>query len=620
MLPGRDADGGVHRVRFGLFQVDLATGDVWKAGVRVRIHGRPFQVLALLLERRGEVVTRPDLRQRLWPDDTHVEFENGLNNAISRLRDALGDAADNPRFIETIPRRGYRFIAPLEVDGDTPAPAAAPLVTYRPRGAVLAVVVLAVAASAITYWALRPSRPALQAVAVLPFVTADGESGTDEYLAFGITDALTSELARVPALRVISQTSASRYRTVDKRLPEIARDLRVGAVVEGSLVREGEQLRVTMQLIDAARDTHLWAESYRVGADEFVRTQGALARSVANEIGTILTGVRRSVPAPAVAPDPAVQDLYLKGRYFMSLGTETGRQQARAFFERALARDPEYAPLHEALATYYILTDAMPADAAVPRARLHADRALALDETSADAHTTLAFLEYYGGWNWSAAEAHFRRALALNPFDTRRQRWYAMYLAAVGRHDEAAVVIDQVLEVDPVSLVALDSAAQVWLHGRRADRLIDVGLRLRALSPGSPLGHEALAGAHVLQEDYVAARDALEEGLRVSDRAPVFVAISAIVHGALGQHDVADAARQELVMRSEQGFIPPFLVAMAHVGARDLPSALATLEHGYKTRDAYLVFLHSSPWMDPLRDEPRFQALVGSMAFQQAPR
>ena len=597
-----------------MFEVDLASGDVRKAGVRVHLLGRPFQVLASLLERPGELVTRRDLQQRLWTDDTHVEFENGLNNAISKLRDALGDSADSPRVIETIPKRGYRFIAPIEPVSGAPAPA-----VTGSRWAKAAVALLAIMLTgglAVAYRVLRPPALAPHSVAVLPFATAapDHANG-DAYLAFGFSDALTSELSRVPALRVISQTSALRYQNANMRLPDIARELNVGAIVEGSLVREGDRIRVTVQLIDAAQDEHLWAETFRVSAAEIARSQGALAQKVAAAIGAVLTGNTVAAVAPPRESNPVVDDLLLRGRYFMSVGTEAGRDQALALFNEALEKDPDHALLHAALADYYVLTNSMETTTAIPRARAHVERALALDPASAEAHVTLGFVQYYGEWNWSAAEVQFQRALALNPTLTRARRWYAMFLAAMGRHDEAIREIDRVLDVDPVSLHALDSAAQVYFHSRRADRLVDMAQRLRALSPGSPLGYEALAGAHVLKGEYSEALDAAQQGLRLSDGDALFVAIAAFAEGALGRRDAARARARELVQRSETSFIPPFLIAIAHVGAGDRQRALNALEQGHASKDAYLVFLNASPWMDALREDERCRAIVKQMNF-----
>jgi TolB-like protein/DNA-binding winged helix-turn-helix (wHTH) protein/Tfp pilus assembly protein PilF len=599
-------------------------GDLWKQGIRTRLHGKPLEVLQALVERPGTVVSRKELQARLWAADTHVEFENGLNNAISRLRDALGDSADSPRFVETVPRRGYRFIAPVETvrnvpDGVTPpAPDALGTARRSRRGWLWPLAALVALATLAVGWGWTrpaPSQP-LESVVVLPFVTGGAtDASTDEYVAFGMTDALISELSRAGSLHVISQTSALRYRGTDKALPQIARELGVGAVVEGSVVREGDQVRITVQLIHAARDTHLWADSYRRDGGSILATHGEVAREAAREIRRRLVTDAPAPPGPSRGVDPAVREAHLKGRYFMSQGTEAARARALAFFEEALALDPGHAPTHAGVADYYILTDAIAPDVAVPRAKAHAERALELDPSLVDAHVTLALLHYYGDWDWASAERRFETALDLDPRHTRGRRRYGMFLAAMGRSAEATVHVRQALELDPVSVRAHDSAGQVWLHARHADRLLEQGRRILELAPRADQGFEHLAAAHVLRWEYDQAFDAVQQGLAASGRAPVFIMLLAWVEGARGREVEARAAVEELERAATDGFVPPFLLAAAHLGAGDPHVALDWLEKGYDSRDAYLVFLKASPWMDPLRSEPRFQALLQRMRF-----
>jgi TolB-like protein/DNA-binding winged helix-turn-helix (wHTH) protein/Flp pilus assembly protein TadD len=629
-------------VRFGVFELDVASGDLWKHGIRRRLHGKPLDVLQALLERPGAIVSRKELQERLWTADTHVEFENGLNNAIGRLREALGDPAESPRFVETVPRRGYRFIAPVE----SVAPAATvPLSSATPmapdvlggmsaadparspderstRSAIarvrrpVAAALAAAAALALAGWLwIGGSDLPSRRVAVLPFVTAatSGPS-TEEYVAFGITDAIIAELARTDGLDVISQTSALRYRGTTKSLPEIARELGAGTIVEGSVVREGEQVRITVQLVDARDDTHRWTETYRKDVDGLLAAQGDLAREMARAIRRELTG-ETTAQAAARAVDPRVREAHLKGRYFISQGTEDGFSRALSFFEEALAIDPAHAPSHSGIADYYILTDSMAPDRAIPRARVAAERALALDPALADAHASLAFLRYYGDWDWVSAERAFVRALDLNPNHTRARRWYGQYLAAMGRSAEAERQVQRVMELDPVSLAAHGSAAQVWLHTKHVDRLLDQGRRILELNAHVPLGYEHIASAHVLRGDHAAALTAVERGLALSARDPLFVTFLGVVQGAMGRSAAAQAALSELRDVAGRRFVPPFLLAMGHLSAGDRDGALTWLERGYEQRDLYLVFLKASPWMDPLRAEARFQALLQRMRF-----
>jgi tetratricopeptide (TPR) repeat protein len=416
-------------------------------------------------------------------------------------------------------------------------------------------------------------------------------------------------------MAVISQTSTLRYRGSTKSLPDVARELGVGAVVEGSVVREGSQLRITVQLIDAARDTHLWGETYRRDAEGLLAAQGDLARDIAQAIRLELTGEASPSGEAARAVDPRVRAAYLKGRYFMSFGTEDGRSRALTFFEEGLGIDPAHAPSHAGLADYYILTDAMSTAVAIPRARAAAERAVALDPMLADAHASLAFLHYYGDWDWAAAEREFVRALDINPAHTRACRWYGQFLAALGRPAEASRQIERVMGLDPISLEAHASAAQVWLHTRQVDRLLDQGRRILELHPRAPLGYEHTASAHLLNGEHAHALDAVQRGLALSNGDPLFVAFLGLVQGASRRPAEARAALDELHRLAGRTFVSPFLLAITHLSAGDRAGALEWLERGHEERDAYLVFLKASPWVDPLRSEPRFRALVQKMRF-----
>lgn len=607
------------RLRFGVFEVDTLSGELWKQGRDLRLQGKPFEVLTTLLERPGQLVSRKELQERLWPRDTFVEFETGLNNAISRLRQTLGDSAESPRFIETVPRRGYRFIgsivpvpvAPVSASAATPAPTA----STTTRGKVLAAAVILLAAVAYpTYRAMRA--PAIHMVAVLPFATGGTDAREeDQYLAFGMTDALISELARDRELRVISQTSVQSYRENRKPLPQIARELGVSTIVEGSIVNEGEQIRITVQLIDAASDTHLLTRVYRHDARSILAAHDEVARTAASEIRALLTDAPPPTSSASTTVDPRVREALLKGRFFLNQGTEASRLRARAFFEEAITIDPAHAPSHAGVADFYILTDSVPSQVAIPKARTHALRAIELDPSLADAHTSLAYLYYYGDWNWEAAEQAFRRALDLDPAHVHARRRYGTFLSAMGRHDRAIEQVQQVLETDPLSLPALDSAAQVWLHARNPELLLQQGRKILEISPSSPLPYEHETAARVLMKDYGTALIAVVTGVERSNRDPLFLVLKAYVEGALGDKAASGRTLAELRERAAKNFISPFLLAVACIGAGEIDEAITWLERGYASRDTYLVFLRSSPFMDPIRQDPRFQDVLRRMKF-----
>ena len=615
------------RLRFGVFEIDTVSGELWKQGRDLRLQGKPFEILVTLLERPGQLVTRKQLQERLWPGDTFVEFETGLNNAISRLRQTLGDSAESPRFIETVPKRGYRFIAPIvpvgavQSDPELPAPPVTAPVPGAPvprRWKALAISLILLAAVGVL--AYRTSRavlvPKVQTLAVLPFVTGGAEDREDdEYVAFGITDALISELSRDPELRVISQTSVQAYRDNRKPLPQIARELGARTIVEGSIVNEGTQVRVTVQLIEASSDTHLLTRVYHRDANEILAVHDEVARTAALEIRALLTDAPSTPVARASAVDRRVREALLKGRFFLNQGTEAGRLRARVFFEEALAIDPAHAPSHAGAADFYILTDSVPSGIAIPKARTHALRAIELDPSLADAHTSLAYLYYYGDWNWDAAEQAFRRALDLDPAHVHARRRYGMFLSAMGRHDRAIEQVQQVLELDPLSVPALDSAAQVWLHARNPERLLQQGRKILEISPSSPQAYEHEAAARVLMKDYTAALTAAVTGLERSNEDPLFLVLKAYVEGALGDNAASGRSLAQLRERAAQDFISPFLIAIACIGSGEIDAAFDALERGYASRDTYLVFLRSSPFMDPIRQDPRFQDLLRRMRF-----
>lgn len=617
---------GRTRLRFGVFEVDPGSGDLWKHGVHIKLHDKPFQVLQALLERPGELVTRKELQERLWPGDTFVEFENGLNNAISRLRETLGDSADSPRFIETVPRRGYRFIAPVEAVvelggemGTGSAPAAqVPATAVRRRLPIALGLAGAIIVAVLLYRTLNtPSHP-IDSVAVLPFVTAVAEEGSpDEVVAFGMTEALIAELSRIGALKVISQTSVLQYKGTRKPLPVIARELGVGAVVEGSVVREGQQVRLTVQLIDARSDTHLWAETYRRDAGSVLAVQGDLAQSIAREIGVRLTG-QAEAPLHASGPvDPRAHEAYLKGRYFLVRRGEEAMGRARDYFEQAIAADPNHARAYAGLADYYTLTDSMPSAAAFPKARTYALKALELREDLADAHVSLAYVYYYGDWNWRESEREFQRAIALDPSHSQARYWYGRFLGTMGRHQEASDQMRLALTLDPLSNTVHDSAAMQGFFARRFDTMIEQANRIRELDPGDYRAYEHLAIAYLCTARYEQALATARQGLALLPHEPLFVLILATVQHRQGNTQQAAKALEDLERMSREGYVPHVFLAIAYAQLGRKDQALKWLQVGYRNRDPYMVMLKVFPWFDPLRSDPLYQDLLRRMNFPQ---
>ncbi len=558
-------------VCFGSFEVNPQAGELRKQGVHIKLHEKPFQVLLALLEHPREVVTRKELQERLWPGDTFVEFENGLNNAISRLREALSDTADNPRFIETIPRRGYRFLPEVSQS-------------------------------------LSSSR---NARAVLPFRTL-GVGTSEEYFTDGMTDAVTTELAKVGVPKVISETSVAQFKDTKKSVPEIARALSVDAIVEGAVLRDGDEVRITVQLIRGDNDRHVWAESYQRPVKDILALQNEVALGVARAIKLELSP---GAAAQNISPRPVnaeAYEAYLKGRYFMQKRDESALR-AKDYFQQAIQLDPGYAPAYAGLSDFYVLT--LPPKEALPKAREYAQKALRLDSTLPDGHISLAYIYFYDDWNWLAADEEFQRAISLAPGLAESHRWYAVYLAAMGRMAEATREAQRALDLDPLSVSAHHGAAIAAASAAQYGRCIDEGRKIIELDPNDPRAYADLAVAHFQKAMYQEALQDAEKGLALSHRDPFFLSIAAYVYGRLGNMEQATKLVDEMRAASQKSFVEPYFFATALVGMGKQKEAVEALEEGYKARDPEIVGLNSTPWFDPLRSDPRFKDLVIRMHF-----
>jgi TolB-like protein/DNA-binding winged helix-turn-helix (wHTH) protein/Flp pilus assembly protein TadD len=610
------------RIRFGAFELDPASGELLKRGVRVRVHDKPLQLLMALLERPGETISRKELQDRLWPGGTFVEFENGINNAVSRLREILGDSAEHPRYIETLPRRGYRFTAPVEsvaapdLSSSPPAPAPAPVAAGRSRWLwVVGTAAVVVTAAAVLWVIWNRQTPAhAPALAVLPFVAGnDGDDSPDEYLAFGMTDALISELSGTGALRVISQTSTLHYKGAGKTLPVIARELGVDTIVEGSVVHEGEQVRITVQLIDARTDTHLWTQTYHREPAAALPTQRALAREVAGLIRARLAPNAISPAGQLPQTTPATYEAFVKGRYFLQKADDESMARARTFFEQAIAADPAYGPAHVGLSMYYVTTDAVAPAEAMARAEASARRALALDATSASAYAALAFVQYFGHWNWAEAERAFSRALELDPNDARTRRWHALYLSSMGNHATAIEEVQRAIDLDPVSVSAFDSAAAVWSNARRFDKVLEQAQRIQDLSPGDPRGFMHHAVGYLYQNRFDEAVAAAQKGVELTGRNPAFLCVLAIAQFRAGQVQQSQQTLSELDGLAAHGYVPDAFLAATDLWLRSPDAAVSRLQRAYERHDTYLVVMKVAPWFDPLRTHAGFQELLRRM-------
>ena len=614
------------RLRFGLFEADLQTGELKKRGARVRIQEQPFQVLAVLLARSGELVTRDELQRTVWAADTFVDFDHGLNKAINKIREALGDSAESPRFVETVARRGYRFIADVAVVDLESASPDAGIVVDEPkasahrswhRTAIAAGAALALASAIAVGWLVRSrGQPAtLHSLAVLPLENLSGDA-SQEYFADGMTDQLIASLGQISALRVISRTSVMGYKGARKPLPQIARELNVDGVIEGSIVRSGGRVRITAQLIDAAADKHLWAQSYDGDLRDTLALQSRVAREIADEIRvnvrpTELAALRRN----AQAVNPSAFEAYLKGRYFWNKRTADSLTKARQYFDEAVAKAPDYAPAYSGLAdTYALLGDwqygVMTPKEALPAAKAAAIKALALDNTLGEAHTSLGFVLSGFDWDWAAADKEFRQAIDLNPGYATAHHWYAWHLSLMGRHAQAIAEMNKARSLDPLSLIIHTDLAEVLLIAQFYDESVRQSRKTIEIDPAFALAHNQLAEAYLHQHLRDQAIAEFQKAVQLSGGSAICTANLARAYAASDRRSDAEQLLAALKQRSNSAFSNATEIAMVYAALGDRVQAMAWLQKGFDDRFNPGVLLR--PGFDSLRDDSRFRAMVSN--------
>src|SRR5712664_1010466 len=575
------ANDGSWVIHFGVFEADLRAGELRRNGSKVKLQEQPFQILAMLLQRPGEIVTREELRARLWSADTFVDFDHGLNSAIRRLRDALGDSAENPSLVETLGRRGYRFIS---------------AVGFHDSQTLLG----------------EPSSPKIQSLVVLPLenLSKDPE---EEYFADGMTDQLITNLAQISALKVISRTSAMRYKGTKKSLPEIARELHVDAVVEGAVMWVGGRVRISAQLIEAPTDYHLWAASYERDLRDVLSMQEEVTRAIASEIRVNLSAQEQARLASTRPIDPEAYRLYLKGRYYWNKRSLEGFQKAIEYFQQATAKDPAYALAYVGLAdtyTYFSFFDVVPPREAMPKAKAAAARALEIDNRLGEAHVSLGYVSYMYDWDWPAAGKHFEQALTLNPSYSRAHTFYPFYLSSLGRSEEALAVAKSSLDLDPASPAVNHSLAVQFYFARQFDQAIEQAHKTLELDPNFAISYELLGEVYVSRGMYREGLSELEKYSALSRGRAMSLALLGYAHARLGERNQALRMLEQLEATSKERYTPAFSFAVVYAGLGEKDQAFAWLEKAYGERTSRLGYLKVEPLWDTLRSEPRFADLV----------
>ena len=626
----------LRRLGFGVFEVDLRDGQLTRRGLRLRLQEQPFQVLAMLLEKPGEVVTREELRSRLWPR-TVVDFDHGLNKAISKIREVLGDSVENPRFVETVARRGYRFLADVAVidtaDGQRePAPDAlasprdTPLADLTDAGALpkravrpyawrLFAFGLALVITASLSWDLysrNQSSPMIRSLAVLPLENLSGDASQD-YFADGMTDELITNLGQISALRVISRTSVMTYKGVRKPLAQIAAELNVEAVVEGSVLRSGERVRITAQLIQVPADKHIWAQSYEGDVRDTLTVQNRVARAIAEQIRVTLNRQEQATLEKSKTVNPEAYEAYLKGRYFWNKRTGDGLRTAIEYFSRAIKTDPAYAEAYSGLADAYAVSGDLkygvlsPQDA-FPKARAAATKALALDDTLGEAHASLAFALDLYGWDWDAAETEYRQAIKLNPGYATAHQWYSWHLIMMGRNNDAMFELRKAQGLDPLSLIISADIADALCVAHLYDEAVQQSKKTLEMDPNFAIGHYELGQAFAQKHMHNEAIAEFQRAIELSGHSGAFDSNLAYVYAVSGRKEEAMKIAKDLEARHDQSPSVDADIALIYVGLGDQDQAMIRLNKAYEARFKASILLR--PAFDPIRSDARFQDLL----------
>lgn len=648
------------KVRFAAFEVDFRSCELFKHGIRIKVQDQPFQILTILLERPGELISREELRKRLWSGDTFVDFDAGLNAAIRRLRDALNDSADAPRYIETLPRHGYRFIAPIEiVPGSkpeliaaTPANAQSPngndLTTpvllgeliHAPNAAVAQparlrltwVSALAIAAGLVLLMALAASpwrsrlfsthaATGIHSLAVLPLQNLSGDPN-QEYFADGMTDALITDLAQTKSLRVISRTSAMRYKGTQKKLSEIAKELNVDAVVEGAVIRSGDRVRIDAQLIRADSDLHLWAKSYDRKISDVLALQADVAQAITTEIAIKLSPEDQSrLAAKKQVVDPKVYEAYLKGRYFSNRFSEDGLQKAVAYFQEALRLDSNYAPAYAGLADAYSYIGFRGADIGHPEllALETAKKAISLDDSLAEAHASLGLVLHRHMQDWTGAEKEYRRAIQLNPNYALAHQFYGAFRRGIGQPDLACPEFQLAHELDPMNPVTAPGWTRCLYESNHFDEAVRMMKDILEINPNDPGSLWALGEIYERKGMFPEAIAQYQKGAEVTGRNFIMVSLLSSAYADWGKKAEAEKLHEELIRGGEDKWISAiFHIRMGQneLAIRELAEDDSNCGPGTCGPAASL---YVSEWrFDPVRSDPRFRALLKKFNYPES--
>jgi TolB-like protein/DNA-binding winged helix-turn-helix (wHTH) protein/tetratricopeptide (TPR) repeat protein len=639
---------------FGRFQFEFSTGHLRKDGTRLRVEDKPVQLLTMLLRRAGRVVTREELHTLLWPPGVHVDYDHGLNKSVNKLRFVLGDDPENPTFIETLPRVGYRFIGSVQIVGALTAPeppvlfeaesppdptpavpsldshraaetaakldaGSAKIKILRRRGTWmwggLAAAILVIAG--IWFFQAQTNARhsnAFRSLAVLPLRDLSPVQG-QEYFADGITEELITSLAQSLPLRVISRTSVMRYKQTSEPITQIARELGVDAIVEGAVTRDGNRVKVTLQLIDAAEDRHLWAHSYERDFGDMFGVEDELSREMSAQIGHNLIVQPQSRTTRVRSVDPKAYEFYLQGRYFWNKRTDEGMEKAAVFFDQAIHADPGYPQAYVGLADCYLFGQprTLPPKELPIKAKEMAHKALELDDRLGEAHATLGLIAENFEWDWGGAEREYKRAIELNPNYATAHQWYGEYLAFLGRFAESFEQLKTARELDPLSLVIIKDSGEAYYFARKYDEAVEFYRKTLDMDSGFTVGRRFLAMAYLQQEKFSDAVAELQTVTQV-ENSPDILAELGYAYALSGGREKTRQVLHDLQRLSEQRYAPAHDFALVYAGLGDRDRAFEWLEKAYREH-AGLGEVGVDPRWDSLRGDPRFADLTKRMGL-----
>jgi TolB-like protein/DNA-binding winged helix-turn-helix (wHTH) protein/Tfp pilus assembly protein PilF len=607
---------GTARFRFGVFELDVEQGELRKSGLLVRLQAQPMRLLALLVERAGRIVTRDEIQQHVWPSNTHVEFDQSINACIKQIRSALGDSAESPRFVQTLPRQGYRFVAPLErieVGATT---------TNKRRGGwrlgLAATVGMLAVLAALGFarqerWFGAPedetSRPVL---AVLPFDLYGGDQDDHDF-GDALTEELIAQLGRQYGTRlaVIARTSIMKYRDTNKGIDEIARELGADYVLEGSVRPVEDKLRVVAQLIRADDESHVWSSAFQRESDDLLQLQVELGETISRGLALKLVPDADEMSG---ATRPEVYAAYLRGRQLAGSGNAV---QARTELERVVELDPGFAPAWASLAQIY--RKLPPGSDTMPLARAALDRALALDDELPEAYFALAMIRLYRDYDLPGTRKAFERAIELNPGYATAHHNFAAYWSVTGQHEEAVASVQRARRLDPLSSMINSDVGWYYYFARRYDEAVEHSLRTLALDPDFYWAKLCIQLAYLQRPDW---QGAMEHARREAEQAqapPELLKRLAAPdrETAVGAYWQWRLARMQRART--QRYISPADVAQIQMALGEKEKALEELEAAFEQRSGWILpFLGVDPLFDDLRGDPRFEDLLARIASGQA--